>query len=70
MRPVVRKGLWLLAGLAAVICLAVLAFTVWASDAAQPQAAALAALVSDGQVEVSQDPMDHLHPRRAQADRR
>ncbi len=56
MRPVVRKGLWLLAGLAAVICLAVLAFTLWASDAAQPQAAALAALVSDSQVEVSQDP--------------
>ena len=56
MRPVVRKGLWLLAGLAAVVCLAVLAFTLWASDAAQPQAAALASLVSDSQVEVSQDP--------------
>jgi len=56
MRPRMSKGAWLLVALAAVILLAVLAFTLWASDAAQPQAAALASLVSDGQVEVTQDP--------------
>lgn len=56
MRPVVRKGLWLAAALAAVLCLAALAFTLWASDAAQPQTAALDALASDEQVQVTLTP--------------
>jgi len=55
-KPSVRTGLWLLAGLAAMILLAVVAFAVWASDAAQPQRPALAALVSGDTVTVHSTP--------------
>ena len=62
MKPAVRTGLWLLAGLAAVILLAVVAFALWASDAAQPQQPALDALVSGDAVTVDLTPWISFTP--------
>jgi pimeloyl-ACP methyl ester carboxylesterase len=62
MRPTLRKAVWVIGALVAVSCAGALAFTVWASDAAQPQAAALAALTSDSEVEVRLTPWITFFP--------
>jgi hypothetical protein len=56
MKPALRTGLWLLAGLAGVMLLAVVAFAGWAKSAAQPQQAALDALISGDEVSVELSP--------------
>jgi hypothetical protein len=61
-RPTLRKASWLIGALVAAVCLAALAFFVWASNAAQPQSAALAALVPDERVEVQLEPWISFTP--------